>query len=607
MTVEIADLGVQSRGDTWCNWRCARHPRSAAPLALGSLANNGFMLIDPAAGTGVQVIPSKRFTSGWAIGQAPDGSIYQAGFSSDNTPNMLVRWNWEGETSEPVVTLPAKAVFTLDIGSDGTVFMPDYSRNTIFMWRPGQTEVGDLGCLKEFGNHVRVVYCGADGLVYATCTDYRDTRIVAINPATGKAKVVMPVSDGKDGWQTGQLLKDAGGRVLVPAGDKDFKIWYELRDGLAHKLDLRDPVAMLFGGDAKEPLVFSDGSYIAAIADDTRKATVTAVDADGSKRTFEVARRNPPLRIFGLAAGASRIWGGTFIPLTLFAHDTATGQSEAYGNPTATGGEIYSMLESGGRVYMASYTGATLTRFDPALSWNPGKDADANPRHLGLMKEDGPALHRPYGKTVDDKGRLFFSAKGDYGCIDSGICRIDPRTENVTRWIYPRTSISAMVFLPSERRIMVCERQSGDNLMTATFVCPESGRVLERSPLIEDQGEVHSWLHAAGEDLVYGLHGYRAALFAFSIKEKRVVATLPDVGAGTHCHECLLFGPDGDIWCLTVDGVFSVTRDLKSQGTVALYEDRAGKNHYRFGMVQGSDGGIYFPNGQHLMRLRKTD
>lgn len=608
MDFELTDLGVQSHGDTWCNWRCARHPETGAPLALGSLANNGFMLIDPVTATGRQIIPAKRFTSGWAIGQAPDGSIYQAGFSSDNSPNVLVHWNWTTDTTADIVAeLPAKAVFTLDVAGDGAVYLPDYTLNTLFRFHPDRAGIENMGDFNRFGKYTRNVFCGMDGLVYLTCTDYQQTSIVAFNPVTGEKSMVMPVVAGEAKWQTGHLLKDDTGRILAPAGDGEQRRWFELQHAAAHPLDPEDRIAARLDAGAKAPLVFADGSYIATVTDDAREATIEAVDSVGVKNRFQVPRQNAPLRIFGVQSGADRIWGGTFIPITLFYHDPAIGKTVEYGNPTATNGEIYSMLEANGRLFTAAYTGATLTRFDPEMPWNPGPDADANPRHLGQMKEDSLPLHRPYGKTRDAQGRLFFSAIGDYGCIDSGICRIDPETETVTRWIFPETSMTAMVYLPAQHRILVSERRRGESALYATFVCPDSGRILDRIPMVQGQGFVYSWLHADGEDWVYGVHAHEAAVFAFSLAENRIVASLPNVGTGTHCHECLLFGPDGDLWCLTVDGVFAVSRDLKQQRLVMAYPDHAGKNHYRFGMVTGPDGAVYFPNGKHLMRVSIYD
>ena len=107
-----------------------------------------------------------------------------------------------------------------------------------------------------------------------------------------------------------------------------------------------------------------------------------------------------------------------------------------------------------------------------------------------------------------------------------------------------------------------------------------------------------------GHDLVYGLHAWRACIFAFSLSKRRIVKQYPELGMGDHCHNALIFGPDDRKWGPTNDCVFSIDRDLGDVTVVAPYEDCADRNAYRFGMTRGPDGHVYFPNGTHLMRVR---
>jgi streptogramin lyase len=182
--------------------------------------------------------------------------------------------------------------------------------------------------------------------------------------------------------------------------------------------------------------------------------------------------------VFSVCAGGGRIWGGTFIPLTLCSYDPATGLSQGYGNPTKTGGEIYNLAFSGGKLYMASYTGATITRYDPTRPWRLDDSLQANPAHLGRIKSEGLPLQRPHGKAMDPAGRVYFAAHGGYGCYDSGLCRIDPATDEMTSWIYPRTNFGALVYLPATRQLLVTVARR--RRACATLVSPEDGRVVRR-------------------------------------------------------------------------------------------------------------------------------
>lgn len=274
---------------------------------------------------------------------------------------------------------------------------------------------------------------------------------------------------------------------------------------------------------------------------------------------------------------------------------------------------------------MASYPRAHLTRYDPGRPWRWDDGTRSNPAHLGPMKEafqtpnrslDGsplppqPAektalyLHRPYGKATDEGGNIYFSSVGGYGCPHSGLCRINRHTEAVARWIYPETWMTALVYLPRQRRLLVCEcRGNEPQTIRFTFISPETGAVVESVPAIRDEGAVTSWLYD-GDDLVYGLHNHRATLFAYSLKQKRIVASLAELGFGHHCYESLVFGPDDRLWGLTRECVFAVTRDLTAKERLADYPDFAEGNFYRFGFGYGPDRHLYFLNGAHLMRLK---
>ncbi|MBI2437920.1 MAG: hypothetical protein HYV36_03805, partial [Lentisphaerae bacterium] len=369
------------------------------------------------------------------------------------------------------------------------------------------------------------------------------------------------------------------------------------------------------------PYVFEDGSYISRLIE----TNVTYVDATGRAHTFSIERKDTPLRLFSIQEGGGKLWMSSILPLVLLSYDPETGALANYRTPTHSAGEIYSLAWSGGRLFMASYPRAHLTRYDSSGPWRWDVGPRANPAHLGPMKKafqtpnrslDGaplspqPAeatalyLHRPYGKTTDEDGNIYFASVGGYGCSHSGLCRIDRRTEAVTRWIYPETGMTALVYLPRPRRLLVCEcRQNEPQTIRFTLISPETGEVLESIPAIQDEGAVTAWLYD-GNDLVYGLHNQRATVFAYSLKEKRIVAALPELGFGHHCYESLVFGPDNRIWGLTRECVFAVNRELTVKERLADYPDHGGGNFYRFGFVYGPDRCLYFTNGPHLMRVR---
>jgi streptogramin lyase len=588
----LEDLGEPAHGDVYMAWRYARHPQSGAALALGALSKNGFVVVDPAAQTAFQVLPPEPLDVGWAIGQAPSGEVYQT------CPNgQLHVWDWTGRRSRIATALPRGYYFTLDVAADGRVYLPSYNGNHMFRYDPQSGQVEDLGDYNAFGRHIRNVYCGRDGLVYVSSTTYGGERahhsvVVAFDPRTDEKKVVDGLDESTISRTYCGITQDAEGRVLVTAGHGATLRQHEIVDARV------EPEPRPQGKNiAGAKLVFADGAYLKGIAGST---DVRIGGPAGKEQTIHVETEGAPLRLFSLEAGGGRIWLGTIIPLTLWSYDPATKQSTHYGNPTPVGGEIYSMAFAHGKLYLASYPEAAITRLDPA---RPRGEGDV--LQLGRIKSSGLALHRPYGRTTDENGHVFFAALGGYGCEDSGVARIDAATDAMVSWIYPDTTFGALVYCRASGELLVSERRKGEHATRLTLLAPQDGRVLWSQPVFKDKkgkgGGVISWLDSGG-DWVYGLHAHTATLFAFSLSEKKIVARQRELRVGEHNYNALIAGHDGRVWGATDQGLYAASRDLKDVEMIALLE-QPGRTFYRFGLAYGDDGALYFANDTRLMRM----
>ncbi|MBI2438566.1 MAG: hypothetical protein HYV36_07135, partial [Lentisphaerae bacterium] len=362
---QVEDLGVQARSDMWMQFVLGRDPRTGAEVMLGSLSLGGFMLIDPAAQTSCQVLPGRYVPNGgwWAIGQAPDGTIYQTGVFARKPPSPLLRWKGQGESSEVAAELPGVSFFSLDVAPDGIVYLPEYGQNILYAFHPDSGKVENMGDYSHFGSHIRNVYCARDGWVYVIATDYKRSVVVALDPKTkGKKDLAEWAGKSAAGLSLTGITKDASGHVLVPQKRWGLEHWFELVGGKPTPIDPRE-VRLVKTEAGYSPLAFSDGSYILPPRDIS--VDVSVVKSDGARCSFKVARQESPLRIFSVHSGGGKIWGGTFIPLTLFAFDPATSRTEFFGNPTEVNGEIYTMAFSRDKLFLGSYPQAVLTRYQP--------------------------------------------------------------------------------------------------------------------------------------------------------------------------------------------------------------------------------------------------
>lgn len=597
MAFTLENLGTPAHDDLWMTFRPGRDPRSGAEVVLGSLSRGGFVVIDPREKTSVQVRSERTFGCAWSIAQAPNGDVYQADYGTPD-PKIVV-WDWKAATSRIVALHPINGIFTIDVAPDGKIYLPAYTTNTMHRFDPATGKFDDFGKYDQFNQYIRNVYCGADGIVYVTSISYSTgTIVVALDPATGrKWRVEPPAGTPANGFR--QLLKDGSGRVLMGYAKWGRVIWFELIGGEARAVAPELPRLTAH----HSPLAFSDGGYIEKI--DLHDCTY--VNPQGESSTFHVNFGGSPLRVFSIASGGGRIWGGTFIPLTLFDFNPATGKPTYYGNPTNSGGEIYSMAFAAGKLFMASYIDAIITRYDPAKPLRKDSSVQANPAFLGKMKETGKPLQRPHGYAMDRRGQVYFSALGGYGCNDSGVTRIDPVTEELTRWHYPDTTFDAMIHHEATDQLIVSERRAGEKGLRLTFISPHDGKIAWSETVIDDQGCFHSLLAAAPEepDIIFGVHAYRATLVAFSVKQKKILATLPEMRVGEHCWNALTWGLDGRIWGLTDESVFAVDRGLKKAEVIADLKPHGKATANRFGLCVGPDDAVYLSNGTELLRVKR--
>ena len=614
MKVTVDNLGTAAHGDTWLfrNDRIVIDPRTGEEHALLTLSCGGFMLLDPRRATARQVSAAEGLGVGWGIAQVSDGTIYQAGWN-----NMLSRWNWEGDTGR-AIPLPAgcQRIFHLAAMPDSSIWFCNYATQELYRYDHA------TGRTRRIADQCPCIESSQDGDAYTI----RDGCLVSIDPDTGKTIAV--VRDTAGNTCANMPVRDSSGYLYLEEsafGRIAHTRLIGCRAEIVRPSEVRlAPIQVgtnevdteICGQETRaglSPLVFSDGCRIVRIID---KMAVCA-DARGVETRVAMNYRDYPVKLWCVACGGGRVWAGSVIPIKLSEYDPARNCFVEHGNPTETKGEIYSMAFTKDKLYIASYVRAALTRYDPRRPWKLDRSPSANPAALGFMGRsdtegakrrrgatvDPKTLHRPRGRAVAPDGRVYFSACGSYGCNDSGICRITPETDDVECWRYPDTTMNAICYLASRKQLLVDDSRLGEDALRFSFIDPETGKRVEDAVAIADKGAIRSWL-TDGDDLVYGVHDYRAAVFQYSLSEGRIIRTAPELPYGEHCYNCLVWGPDGRLWGLTERCVFAIEKDLSAHEAIVIYEDGATHGGYRFGMEYGPDGALYFANGADLMRLR---
>lgn len=602
---EISDLGIMARGDQWMDWR-AGHTPEGNPCLIGGLSRGGFALIEPAARRIRQIRPPVCLSTSWGFCQTPDGNIWQVDFGQHSEAALCV-WEGKGDTSRVATRLPLRYLFALEAFSDGSLLLGNQKQPVLHRWEPSSGRLEEWSRLPG-KTGAQVILRGRDGWIYILGSEGRDRVIYAANPG-GQVSLLLRLELHNPVMWYEVLKRNREGTVFVQDPGKGR--WWRLAGGNATGAGEEMPEGLVrvrqwpsvgfaaFGYTL--PALMPDGTRVESITD----RTFGCRSPEGAAFSFTADRSETPLRIFSVAAARGKIWGGTFIPLTLFSHDLRTGKTVNHGNPTqSSSGEIYSIAEQGGKLFFGSYANASITRYDPDAPWQPGFLAESNPRELGMVSES-PDTHRPVASIAHPDGGVYFCAYDTYLPEKIGaIARVDPSSEQIARWALPDLEISSAAAGPAPGQLLLAHRGPDPDWLSLSLVDFGARRLLRTRRLIRDAGGLTSLLVLKDGSLILQ-HDYRARLMRVDPHTFEVTHQLDELGLGDLCHNSLVELPDGRIAGLTHSHVFTVDPLLEKAMPMAEYAkppDR--ETAYRFGLCLPGDGHLYFANGCRLMRLR---
>ncbi|MBT5873464.1 MAG: hypothetical protein HOH43_08605 [Candidatus Latescibacteria bacterium] len=328
-------------------------------------------------------------------------------------------------------------LFAFDPASDvledlGAINLPD----DIFPCQIDEDESGKLwiGCYgsagltsydppsRTFMHHGRMddtdMYCyplvAPDGTV---ACDIKVTvpHVAVYDPSTGRRETVGPVISKEDGGRC-SLLRAIDGFLYMDTSEGHFRL-----DGFeAVPVDeLPEVISALTLSDGTSP-VFTDAAV-------QRYQTIGLVTQDGETvRELNLNYAAAGSSLFLLHDGPdNKLYGSSILPLHLFEFEPYSGNMEDLGQCSTSTGEVYSMGNLDGKLYMCSYPGAKLSVYDPAMPYQFGTEAGSNPRDLGRMDE---VSYRPRSMVTGPLGRIWTAAVPDYGIWGGPLSWYEPAT-----------------------------------------------------------------------------------------------------------------------------------------------------------------------------------
>ncbi|MBI5091957.1 MAG: PQQ-like beta-propeller repeat protein [Candidatus Hydrogenedentes bacterium] len=547
-------------------------------------------------------------TGAWGFIVGPDNKIYLGTHQGDDPSDdgqVLVFDPKHPEKQIQVVGRPSATetyLWMFTIGKDGKIYGCTYPGAKLVSYDPKTGALADLGVMDDSQKYSRSVCTGPDGKIYVGI-GYGRGNVVMYDPATGKHESILPDAYRKEPEQTvGEVYAGVDGNVYIKATRVDpakpdakpgdarptTSVTLLVKDGKAELSE--KPATAVSHTKLKDGRVVQNpnlnGTYeLAATDGKVEKKTFTYKGASG---IFMVS--NGPL---------GRIYGGTWMPCEVFSYDPATGKTENPGNPCEVGGEIYSMLDHHGSLYVCAYPGSFLSKWDPSKPWNYGHDPDNNPRGFGPL---GPGHLRPRAMVHGPNELIYIGSYPEYGRPGGSLGVWDPAQEKLIENYHPLVkdqSIATLVYDPGSGLIFGGSSTAGGGGSTpaapeAKFFAfdPKAKKlVLEEAPYPGAQTIVSMAL--AGRK-IFGVAD-AGKLFVYDIDAKKYVHKA-ELGLGEMPDCSLALWKDGKFYGVSQNKVFRLDPDTFATTVLAEYPGKI-----RCGLAI-DDHGIYFGDKAELMR-----
>ena len=429
---------------------------------------------------------------------------------------------------------------------DGKIWGGTFPSTTLFYYDPKTGESQNFGRMDP-----DQFYCyptaGEDGLIYCAI-QFAKMDIVVFDPKKKTKVSLLPPEKRLPGRIT--LVKGRDGKIYgkFSASGQWFRI-----EGGERLVDVSEADVPLPGTGLPDGRTFTVvDHHILQIENPVTK----------EKREIPLRYEASGAYIFVVGPGPDqRIYGSSMLPLRLFVYDPENRSLTNLGKAAQAGGEIYSMGSLDGKLYLASYPEARLSVYDPKRELRFGEKEGANPRDVGSL---GEGLYRPRTMIAGPHGKVYVGGYPDYGLHGGAIGVYDPRKDEkrVYRHIVQNQSIASLAYIEKLDLIAGGSSIRGGTGTRAIEKEPklilwdpkEEKKIFEMVPVLEARTVLS--LAATEEGILYGITD-NEKVFVFDV-DKRVVRKVFDLGFKDPREISLQAGPDGRLYGLAIEAIFSI-------------------------------------------------
>ncbi len=579
----------------------------------------------------------KGSTGSWA-GAIRGDDIYLGSHQTGNFYHMKPN---ESQLLKIQIPRPDGEVFdfiwSLDYGSDGKVYLGTYPEGHLLRYDPGKETFENLGQLVETSkkeNYLRHVNGKFEGKIYGGVGT--NAHLVEYDIATGKRKMLLPKKYQEHSFvyysdrfrdllyavvtpnsallffdqKTGKFLRE----VRPPEGEKSF--WLSCYQSMIQAGDDlyfgttpndhlyrynwdRDETTLVayaigrpFGLAQNRYLYCRDYFGVFSIYDLEKKEVVLQKES-----TFEGAG----MHIFSIARGKNNdLIGGSYINQGYFEYASKTDRITSFGPSVKFGGQIDNLIHYKGKNYIAHYTKARLTVYDPASPWEPGNLPSSNPRSLGSVGSDQdrfPAAH------LGEDDKLYFGTTPIYGALGGALVILDPETETseVYRNLVQDQTIHTLLGDGAGKLYGATSVRGGFGAHPAAtsaklFIWDmESKKKIHERTIIDKAYEILDLTWAPNGKLIGASD---STLFVYDVEEDKIVKTRKVAPSRITSLEM-----SSDGWCYgnTEKILFRITPDLQN---LDIIDEQQG---YWRGLIETDNNRLYVTIGALLYEIVRDE
>jgi streptogramin lyase len=538
--------------------------------------------VDPDTGQ-AQQFNAPEGPGAWALIAGPDERIYLGTWDGGLILRFDPRQPGKGVEVIGKPSATESYLWQFDTGKDGKLYACTYPEAKLVSFDPKSGAMADLGRMHPTEMYSRSLAVGPNGKIYVGIGTAKGDLVV-FDPATGQHRSLLPPGlRGSEGWAAAGVSRRSDGQVYAEFGTNLMR----LDDETLTRVSSAPERPALKLRDGRVVSSFERGRF--ALQDPRTGKTV--------EHTFRYAANGD--LIFVVGAGPSNcVYGSTAMPMEVFRYDTAANHSEHLG--AMPGGEVYSMLEREGKLYLCYYGGAIMNLYDPAKKfWRFGSGADCNPVTFGGV---GDGHLRPRAMVRGPAGMIYVGSEPPYGQLGGALGVWDPKQNKTIenyRHLVTNQSIVSLAWEPESGLIFGGSGNFGGGGARAVekeakffaFDPRKKEKVFE-TVLVAGAGNYPATFAARGR--VFTTVGDR--LFVFDPKRLTVTKTLQLPGAQVE----ISLGQDRDerLVGLTSKGVYVVDAER-----CELVNTAAAPVPVRCGFAVVDDA-VYFGSGTELWRWR---